>query len=236
MRAMTLGEVRETLSGAPAAAFFEAWTRIEDERLTAEDEISHLAAQAIIAESRVLLAEETARDAVAQAEEERRRLLAPGVPPELEPLIHREIDALAAAHLQRAARALEEAAERRQRCSAIRAQSAEAVSRLEGARKRRATLRSQVPPIGGCLGESCLFFADAEQPGAAFVVPLVRLSLATRELEGLVLHRLAAGAALEAAVAIRDTPTGEPIAVEDDLDLDPLTPPSERGPHRKESP
>jgi hypothetical protein len=238
MRAMTLSQVREVLSTAKAVDFLEAWARIDEETAADRELVNDLSSQSAVAEARVRLAEETARVETAAADEVRRQALAMGPGADCGPLLRRELEALASAHLQRAEDALDEAAERRSRSSSLRVQAAEAQARLDAAHRRKVALRLEAGALSGCVGESSLFFSDAERPGAAFMLPLNVLVLASATLQPFVLYRLPAGKPLEAAVPVRDVPPlrqGEPREEREERPIDRLTPRRERPRRAKES-
>jgi hypothetical protein len=234
MRVLTLSQVREVLSGPQAASFLEAWRQVEQETSEASELVTELVSQSAVAEARVKVAEESARESTELAEEERRRALAMGPGADCGPLLRRELDALASGHLLRASRALDEAAERRKRSAALREQASEARARMESARIQQAALRRDAARLSDCVGQSCLFFAGAEEPGAAYIFPLSTITHVSGDLQAFVLYRLAPGAPLEAAVAIRDV---VPPDAESSVGSDISVTPRERAPRRaKETP
>ncbi len=206
MQSLTLSQVREVLSGPAASAFFEAWDGLDSARTHAEERIDDLISQAFAAELRVRGAERAATNAAQRAEEQRRRALDVSLESTDGAFAKIEADALARSLSVRTEEGLAEARERRRRAAHFMSQASEAREQLSTIQQARADLRASAAHLGGHVGEACLFFADAEQPGGAFVVPLSHVSLEGRDLEVFVLHRLAPGAPLEEATAIRDAP------------------------------
>lgn len=227
MRALTLGQVREVLSSAQASRFFESWAAASDERARVEERLEDLQMQAHTAEARVRLAEEGARLAAAHAEDERRRALEPGLDAALRPFVRLEAEALARAHLTRAQEAMSQAQERRARAGALFEEASRMESELDAARDALQLLRDGAATLDGYVGEHFLFFGDAEVKGGVFLVPLDRVVLETHVFESFVLHRLAPGASLSAADAIRDRPAADVPDLPDITSDDPLEPRSE---------
>jgi hypothetical protein len=203
MRTTTLTEVREVLSSAPAMEFFEAWARAEADESASREQWSELTAQALVAEARAAAAEQLRGQGSAIA------LPAPHDPFEAS-LRLRESALLNQAALDAALQSSAEAGERRQRAAALRTQADAARARLEAAMSAKAGLRETVDRFGASAGSACLFFADSETPGAAFVVPLRPLPSPGGGLPAFMLHRLGVDAPLENAVVVRDSPPEAP--------------------------
>lgn len=228
MRAATLQQVREVLSSPAAMQFFEQWSRAAGERAQAEEQLEALSTQLSSAEGRVRHALEAAQLATARAEQERRRVHVPGLAAAVRPFVLLEAEALAQALVARAKGALEEAAERRRRVELLTGQASDAARVVEAARAEQERLRTVASTLGGYVGESCLFFADAQVEGGVYLFTLVPVALQPQPLQAFVLHRLAPNAPLGAARAVRDTPSPDvpdlPAVAEAS---DPMEPPPE---------
>jgi hypothetical protein len=221
MRSVTLGQVRELLSSAPASAFFEAWARADSDRAHAEEKLDDLASQILTAESRAGAAEKASVQASDLAEQQRHRLSAAG-------------DAAVRSFIETEVGALEEAKDRRQRARALDRQAEQFRLQLEQALSVRGELRIGAATLGGYVGDACLFFGDAEHPGGAFVVPLLPLLIEDVELTAFVLYRLGPLAPLSDAIAVRDTVLMNTSQLVSDVseEADPFTPPPEHVPSK----
>jgi hypothetical protein len=233
MRSVTLGQVRELLSSAPASAFFEAWARADSDRAHAEEKLDDLASQILTAESRAGAAEKASVQASDLAEQQRHRLSAAG-DAAVRSFIETEVGALEEVARLRAVRSLEEAKDRRQRARALDRQAEQFRLQLEQALSVRGELRIGAATLGGYVGDACLFFGDAEHPGGAFVVPLLPLLIEDVELTAFVLYRLGPLAPLSDAIAVRDTVLMNTSQLVSDVseEADPFTPPPEHVPSK----
>jgi hypothetical protein len=195
MSGATLATVREVLSTPAAIRFFEAWASLARERQEAESAVAEFVALERIADVRVALAAADAERLEALAATLRARAAT------AEPLTALDARAEADATAARAATARAEAAERRRRIALHVTQRAAAERVLLAAREQATVLRADAAAFGATVGDVLLAFADAERPGAAFVVAL---EAGAGLLEPFVLYRTTAGRGLDDAVAIRD--------------------------------
>lgn len=204
MREVTLAEVRELLSSPAATRFFEAWGRASTELANLTERRDMLMTQVHAAESRVVFAQETARQASLAADRQRRRALEVASSSAEARVVPLEAEALAGVHQARAQAALDEAHARRLRASSLSDEVRATDAQVEACRQALRPLKQQARLLGAQVGESCLFFADAARPNGVFLVPLERLSFEGVQLDAYVLYRHPGQGSLALSEPVRD--------------------------------